>query len=58
MPLYLGTEQVKINLDDIIYHLNLFTNVIMINNPKLLSSDNFVLQDSNGLYITVKEDDE
>jgi hypothetical protein len=58
MPLYLGTEQVRINLDDIIYHLNLFTNVIMINNPKLLSSDNFVLQDSNGLYITVKEDDE
>jgi hypothetical protein len=58
MPLYLGTEQVKINLDDIIYHLNLFTNVIITNNPKLLSSDNFVLQDSNELYITVKEDDE
>lgn len=58
MPLYLGTEKVKINLDGVEYLLNISSVVPIISNILLQSYDDFILQDSNGLYITVKEDDE
>lgn len=34
-----------------------YTGSPMLSGIKLLASDNFVLQDSNGLYLTVKEGD-
>ena len=58
MALYLGTsEKLKINLDSVVYYLNLFSEAPITNGVRLLSSDNYILKDSNGLYLTVKPDD-
>lgn len=55
MALYLGNEIVQINLNGIVYCLNLFSSTPIINGIRLLSSDNYILQDSNGLYLIAKE---
>ena len=55
MALYLGNEKVKINLDNIVYCLNIPTTTISANYASLLSSDNYVLKDANGIYLTVKD---
>lgn len=56
MALYLGdSSRLKINLGGVVYCLNLFFEVPITDN-RLLSSDNYILQDSNGLYLTFKED--
>ena len=53
MLLYLGKN--KQNLGGIVYCLNLYSATPIINGVKLLSSENYILTDSNGLYITAKE---
>lgn len=58
MALYLGSDKCKIVLDNIVYYLNLFSETLITNGGLLLSSDNYILKDSNGLYLTVKEGDE
>ena len=56
MALYLGnSEKLKINLDDIIYVLNLHLTTPITNGVRLLSSEGYILKDSNGLYLTTKE---
>ena len=56
MALYLGSsEKQKIVLDGNIHYLNLFSKIIITNNDILLSSDNYILKDSKGIYLTVKE---
>lgn len=55
MALYLGSEKKKMNLGGLAYYLNFFSTTITTNGAYLLSSDNYILKDSNGLYITVKE---
>lgn len=55
MALYLGNDKVKINLDSIVYNLNLYSATPITNGVILLSSDNYILKDSNGLYLTTKE---
>jgi hypothetical protein len=57
MALYLGGEKVKLNLDGVTYYLNVFSETTIINGIRLLSSDGYVLTDSNGLYLTTKEDE-
>lgn len=57
MALYLGSSgKQKIILDGIVYHLNVNPITSFISNIRLLSSDNFILTDSNGIYLTIKED--
>lgn len=57
MALYLGnSEKLKITLDNIAHCLNLCLTVPVINTVKLMSADEYILKDSNGLYLTVKED--
>lgn len=57
MALYLGnSEKLKINIDNIVYCLNLFSKTPITNGVRLLSSDNFIIKDANGLYLTIKED--
>lgn len=51
MALYLGNDRIKINLDSVVYCLNLTTSTFDKNYIALLSSDNFILRDSNGLYL-------
>ena len=55
MALYLGENKVKINLDGVVYCLNLFSETPITNGIRLLSSDNYILTDSNGVYLTIKE---
>lgn len=52
MALYLGSsEKLKMNLDGVICCLNLFSTTPITNGVKLLSSDNYILKDSNGIYL-------
>ena len=57
MALYLGSgNKLKIVINDIKYCLNLYSKDPITNGIRLISSDNYVLKDSNGLYLTTKED--
>jgi hypothetical protein len=56
MALYLGEDKVKINLNGVAYCLNLFSTAPIANGVLLLSSDDYILQDFNGIYLTSKED--
>ena len=55
MALYLGGDKVKTNLNGVVYCLNLFTSTLILNGIRLLSSENYILKDSSGLYLTAKE---
>ena len=55
MALFLGNDKVKINLNNVVYCLNLFSEELILNGIMLLSSDNYILKDSNGVYLTAKE---
>lgn len=57
MALYLGEDKVKINLDGVAYCLNSYFMTTAINNALLLTSDNCILTDSSGAYLTTKEDE-
>ena len=58
MALYLGSsEELKINLDGIVYYLNLYSKNPITNGVRLLSDDNYILKDLNGLYINTKENE-
>jgi hypothetical protein len=56
MGLYIGSKKRKISLDGAAFHLNLFSINPITNGLKLLSSDGYILKDSNGLYLTSLED--
>ena len=54
MSLYLGnSKKLKVNLNNIIYRIKLFYENPITNGIRLLSSDNYTLKDSNGLYLTI-----
>ena len=55
MALYLGKDKVKINLDGVVYKLNLLTDTSSATRCALLSSDNYVLKDINGVYLIPKD---
>ena len=55
MALYVGSDRQKIVLNDVVYCLNLFSEIPIINEIKLLSADNYILADVNGIYLTTKE---
>ena len=58
MSLYLGnSKKLKVNLNNIIYRFKLFSENPITKGIRLLSSDNYTLKDSNGLYLTVKDGD-
>lgn len=56
MALYLGGEQVKLNFNYRTYCLNLNTKTIIVNGALLISADDYILKDLNGLYLIVKEE--
>ena len=55
MALYAGGEKVKININGFVYNLNLFSETPILNGVLLLSSDGYVLKDTNELYLTAKD---
>lgn len=56
MALYLGESKISINNNRIKYLLNLFSEVPILNGLALLTSEGYLLKDSNGIYLTAKED--
>ena len=56
MGLYLGdSRKLKLILNGVTYCLNIFSETPILDGVRLLSSDNYILKDKNGLYLTVKE---
>lgn len=58
MALYLGGEKVTINLNGIVYKLKLFSETPILNGVLFASSEDCILKDMDGLYLTAKEDEE
>lgn len=56
MGIYLGSNKLKIVLNNKTCTLKLLSKTHVTNGVRLLSSEGYVLKDSNGLYITAKED--
>ena len=58
MALYLGSDKVKVNLGSSASIINFYSTTFITNGALLLSSEGYILQDSNGTYLTaVKEAD-
>ena len=55
MALYLGDNKIKININGAAYHLNLFSSNLILNGVALLSSDDYILQDSEGVYLVIDD---
>lgn len=56
MALYLGSNKQKISVGKFASQMKFFSTITsMINGTALLSSNNYMLKDKNGLYLTVKE---
>ena len=58
MAVYLGNNQVQIYVNGILYKLNLYSTAPILNGDRLLSLDNYILKDFNGLYLTAKKEGE
>ena len=58
MALYLGNSgKQKINANNTICRLIILSPSPVLNNIMLLSFDNYILKDSNGVYLTAKEEE-
>lgn len=55
MALYIGETKVEFNLGSVQYIVNASFAAPIINTVMLLSSDKYILKDSNGAYLTVKD---
>ena len=56
MALYLGSNKRNIYIGSVLYCTNFYSAIVSpIGGVVLLSTDNYILQDKNGLYLTVKE---
>ena len=55
MGLYLGNYKAKININGIAYCINSYFNMPIASGCRLLSLENYILKDANGLYLTTKE---
>lgn len=57
MVLYLGDKKVKLNLNGSIWRLNIFSQKPAIEYNGIISSDNYILTDCNGVYLKIKENE-
>lgn len=56
MAIYLGGIKYNLMLGGTVYDLNIYSSTPITNGIRLISSDNYILKDSNGLYLTtIKE---
>jgi hypothetical protein len=55
MALYFGGSKRKIYLNNILFNLNIYSSMPIIIGILLKSSNDYILKDSNGLYLTAKE---
>lgn len=57
MAIYVGSsKKLKIKVNDTTCSMKIFSETPITNGVRLLSSDGYILQDSNGVYLTTKED--
>ena len=58
MALYLGSSgKQKININEVVYNMNLDFVLPATDGVILSSSDNYILKDSKGLFLTGKRDE-
>jgi hypothetical protein len=58
MALYLGSsDKLKLVFNGEVCGLNLFPTTPIVDGNRLLSLDNYILKDFNGLYLTTKEEE-
>ena len=58
MALYLGSgEKLKINIKGGSYFVNFYSSTPIISGVTLLTSDGYILKDTNGLYLTAQEEE-
>lgn len=56
MSIYVGKDKVKIRFGNSNYYkINIQSSTPIYKENSLLSSDNLILKDSNGIYLTAKE---
>jgi hypothetical protein len=58
MRLYLDGVEYDIITPEGVLDMEIIPSNPITNNQKLLSSDNYILKDKNGIYLTVKKEDE
>jgi hypothetical protein len=57
MAIYLGdSKKLTIYFNGVVHSLEIYTKTAAADIIRLLSSDDFVLQDSRGIYLIAKED--
>lgn len=54
--LYLGSQKIKLSIGEITSVLQFFSSSPIINGITLMSSDGYILKDSDGLYLTTQEE--
>ena len=55
MAIYLGGSKKKLIVNNLTFNLNIPSSAPIVNGIMLKSLDNYILKDSNGLYLTSKE---
>jgi hypothetical protein len=51
MAIYIGGKKCRLYINGILYKINIPTFIPITNGIRLLSSDDFILMDSNGTYL-------
>lgn len=58
MAIYLGETKYKLIVGGDICDMQIYSPIPITNGIRLLSSDDYILKDINGLYLTTKKEDE
>lgn len=56
MALYLGGHKLKVNFNNMVHKLNVYSVITILNGIQLKSSDDYILKDTNGVYLTAKKE--
>lgn len=56
MGLYLGSNRQKLQINNTVVNMHIYSSTPITNGIVLMSSNNYMLKDANGLFLTVKED--
>lgn len=56
MGLYLGSNRQKLQINNAVVSMHIYSSTPITNGIVLMSSNNYMLKDINGLFLTVKED--
>ena len=58
MAIYIGSQKYKLIAGGDVCDMQICLSTPIINGIRLLSSDDFILKDINGLYLTIEKEDE